>query len=107
VFLLLIILIYIRINSNLGSFINERNNKENNIYFYWEEKNDKTISIDQFDAWTYTSPVCKVSQNANDEWNCAYTNIPLTQFVTMSTPRELIARVTPEVEEVKYLAKTM
>lgn len=70
-------------------------------------KNDKTISIDQFDAWTYTSPVCKVSQNANDEWNCAYTNMPLTQFVTMSTPRELIARVTPEVEEVKYLAKTM
>lgn len=70
-------------------------------------KNDKTISIDQFDAWSYTSPVCRVSQNAKDGWNCAYTNMPLTQFVTMSTPKELIAHITPEVEEVKSLAKTM
>ena len=70
-------------------------------------RNDKTISIDQFAAWSYTSPVCRVSQNANDEWSCAYTNMPLAELVTMSTPRELIAHVTPKVEEVKALAKTM
>lgn len=70
-------------------------------------KNGKTITIDQFDAWSYTTPTYKVNQTADNKWNCAYTNMPLTEFVTMSNPQELVESLTPEVEQVRVLAKRL
>lgn len=70
-------------------------------------KNGKTITVDQFDAWSYTTPTYKVNQTADNQLNCSYTNMPLTELVTMSTPQELVESLTPEVEDVKKLAKNL
>ncbi len=74
-------------------------------------RNGRKITVDQFDAWSYSTDVVNVAQTITPDQsktiNYGYSAIPVDDFEQLATPQELISEAREHVNGVKTLAKTM
>jgi len=74
-------------------------------------KNEKRISINNFDQWSYSTDKSYVNQTSTDNENvsidCGYKYIPAHEVEQLETPQVLVSQAREDVKEVKMLAKRM
>ena len=70
-------------------------------------KNGKTISIDEFDSWTYSTNDYSITQSKDNNISYAHKSMPIDQFEAMPSPTELVNNANTDVEEVKGIALTL
>lgn len=94
------------------SVLKAKNEKEKNVtdeakFKYGEfisfkvTKNGKTISIDNFDSWTYKTNLYNITQSKDKNISYGFNGMPVDQFEEMPAPTELVKEANHEVDEVK------
>lgn len=74
-------------------------------------RNGKKVTVDQFDAWTYSTEIANVAQTNTPNHGKAlmygYKSIPVDEFEHLESPQVLVDEAKKEVEGVKTLAKRL
>ena len=70
-------------------------------------KYGKTITLSNFEQWSYKTEDYDISQMNNKSVSYGFTNMPIDKLETMLSPKEMVNVASQEVENVRTLAKTL
>lgn len=70
-------------------------------------KNGKTITLSNFEEWSYNTDKYAVTQTNDKSVSYGFKRMPVDELETMPTPNEIINTASQEVEQVRVLAKRL
>ena len=70
-------------------------------------RNGRTISIDEFDSWSYVTDGYNITQDKDKNISYGFKSMPVDQFEAMPSPTELVSNASTDVEEVRGIAMSL
>lgn len=70
-------------------------------------KNNKTITLSNFEEWSYRTNEFAVSQTNDKSVSYGFSSMPIDKLETMPSPKEIVEIASKEVEDTRVLAKRL